>query len=142
MTEDAGLSSRKSSHFWQLSAEPRKYTPMLIKCRYGANKCHYSRDSWVLPAVRCRSLVWCSSVCVCIGAPRNAQADPDRKCPGESDRAYMGSSVQPESPGRDFTHAYGVNFRFPVGCRSGNPMDRSGVVYLSGRVSPMQLSTG
>lgn len=45
MTEDARLSFEKLSHFGQFGAKPRKYTPMLINRRYGANKCHYSRDS-------------------------------------------------------------------------------------------------
>lgn len=118
MTEDAGLSSRKSSHFGQLSAEPRKYTPMLIKCRYGANKCHYSRDSWVFPAVRCRSSVRCFLRCSFVPVwvlqemPRQIQT-------GNAQARVIVRiwvlPVQPESPGASLAYAYRGQFSFSCG---------------------------
>ena len=145
MTEDAGLSFGKSSHFGQFGAKARKYTPMLIPCRYGANKCHYSPDSWVLPAVRCRSpmrcLLRCSSVPVWVLPETPRQIQTGNAQARVIVRIWV-LQCSPKAQRQAFTHAYGVNFRFPVGRRSGNPLDRSGVIYLSGRVSPMQLPTG
>lgn len=144
-TEDAGLSFGKSSHFGQLSAKARKYTPMSIKCRYGANKCHYSRDSWALPAVRCRSPVRCSPavlVRACVWLPETPRQIQTGNARARVIVRIWVLRCSPKAQGQASRTHIGVNFCFPVGRRSGNLPDRSGVIYLLGRVSLMQLSTG